>query len=278
MTKEDEYIKAREEFSLFFYNEIKKILAAAPPSEELRKEQYLSFKVTQQNRRIKIYQDFKALYQHLLTLIGNNKPSGENFLLCSTNNFDKAIEEGSDLFVQFINGVGTGWVYRYGFRVDFYPNGRPKNKIEISSYCGSYAFRVNISNQFSNVIYSYIDALVSTSTQINQLSKLQKEAENEQIKLKRVRTLQDNSIEEWITNVLKDSNYPYQIEKAFDNKLFLLVKMNGTQHLKIPVYRKSFQKIVPLILEAIQQYENVVKNSKIRVLVDNNAPNQQWKM
>jgi len=102
-------------------------------------------------------------------------------------------------------------------------------------------------------------------------------SEQELIKQDRIRKLQVNSAEEWVKNLMTNSNYPYKIFRVNDIKLLLIVKISGKQQLEIPVYFKSFQKSIPQILETIQQYENVINNSQIKVLVQNSSPNDhEW--
>ena len=258
MNKMKEYFIAEKELSTWFYYETKKLLADLPKRTKSKKD-------AQKIDRTQIYQDLRTLNQDLHSFIETHQQFGE---LYSTNKINDLIKKDANIYLNISNSLG------YGLRVDFNQYNFNQYNINIFFFSGKYF--ISETNIVFNVIYSYLDLLKATSEKFNSLSEFKKEAENEQIKQKRIEKLQDNSIEEWISYLLKDSNYPYQIKKNSDNKMFLLVKMNGTQHLKIPVYYKSFQKIVPQILEAIQQYESVVKNSKIRVLVDNNAPNQQW--
>ena len=81
--------------------------------------------------------------------------------------------------------------------------------------------------------------------------------------------------EEWIKDLMNNSEYPYIITKE-ENKFLLLVKITGKQHLKIPVYFTSYQKDAPIILETIQQYANIYNNSLIEMLVKNSPEISRW--
>jgi len=58
----------------------------------------------------------------------------------------------------------------------------------------------------------------------------------------------------------------------------LVIKITGKQQLEIPLYDKSFQKIVPKILDTIKPYEELIKKSEIKVLIGNVSPfnNTNW--
>jgi len=104
-----------------------------------------------------------------------------------------------------------------------------------------------------------------------------KDQRSELIKQERIRKMQINSAEEWVKSLMTNSNYLYKIVKGHENKLLLHVKIDGQQHLEIPIYYKSFQKIVPKLMETILKYENFIKNSQIRALVKNSLPNDhEW--
>jgi len=264
MSKIEEYNQAKKEFDTWFYHEAQKVLATATAGNQVVKS------------REQHYQDLQTLNQVLHAFVGKYQLFSGN--LYSTETINLKIKSERDLYFTVSNNV-------CGCSIYFEPNGKPKNKIEMFFYCGQYMFSYNISKCFDNVVYPYLDLLASVLKKCNLLSELQKEAKEEeneqreeQIKQDRIKLLQSNSSEEWISSLLKNTAYPYKIVKGHDNKLLLHVKMNGKQHLEIPIYYKSFQKIVPQLLETIQQYENVVKNGQIRVLVKNSSPGDcsQW--
>ena len=76
---------------------------------------------------------------------------------------------------------------------------------------------------------------------------------------------------------MKNNGYSYRIDKSTNNKLTLFVKINEKLQLEIPIYYESFQEIVPLIPETIKQYETLIKENKIKVLINNLPPyNYDW--
>jgi len=262
MNKIEEYEQAKREFDTWFYHEAQKVLATATAGNQVVKS------------REQHYQDLQTLNQVLHAFVDRYGTFRGN--LYSTETINLKIKSERDLSFTVSNNL-------CGCSIYFEPNGKPKNKIEMFFYCGQYMFSYNISKCFDSVVYPYLDLLASILEKCKPLSKLQKEAEEEknkqreeQIKQDRIKLLQHNSSEEWIKSLLKNTDYSYKIVKGNDNKLLLCIKMNGKQHLEIPIYYKSFQKIVPNLLDTIQQYENIVKNSPIRVLVKNSSPGEQW--
>ena len=101
----------------------------------------------------------------------------------------------------------------------------------------------------------------------------------EEMKIKekeeKIKEISKNSIETWLTATLKDKGYTYYISKG-ENKIILSVRMkNGTQ-LDIPVYYKRFRKIMPVIIETIEKYEQLIDNTSVKVLMSNLKANAIW--
>jgi len=72
------------------------------------------------------------------------------------------------------------------------------------------------------------------------------------------------------------SGYAYKIEEM-KNKTLMTVRISGKQQLEIPIYHKSFQSIVPYVLETIQQYEEFAKKQKIRASLNNlSSDSKNW--
>jgi len=84
-----------------------------------------------------------------------------------------------------------------------------------------------------------------------------------------------NSIHPWLKTILQNQPYSYYTTKG-ENKIVLSVKMENRMQLDIPIYLKSFQKIMPELLHTIQQFEKVIGEAKIKVLISNSNVNRQW--
>ena len=53
--------------------------------------------------------------------------------------------------------------------------------------------------------------------------------------------------------------------------------MKNRLQLDIPIYFSRFQKIMPELIDTIQQFEKTANEAKIKVLISNSKVNQQWK-
>jgi len=146
---------------------------------------------------------------------------------------------------------------------------------------------VNIENRVS-IIYHILDLMISNFEEIKQVKDLCQnyldeynneriKQENERTKKERIKNITEKSIEEWVKKTMQDSGYTYKIVTE-KNKSLLVIKITGKQQLEIPLYDKSFQKIVPKILDTIKPYEELIKKSEIKVLIGNVSPfnNMNW--
>jgi hypothetical protein len=113
---------------------------------------------------------------------------------------------------------------------------------------------------------------------LEQLESLEKEyrafaadAEKEE----KINTIARDSIQTWLKAILNGTPYSYYTEEA-ENKITLCIRLKNQMQLNIPVYYKSFQKIMPELLLTIQQYENTANHSKIKVLIGNSPVKAQW--
>jgi len=140
---------------------------------------------------------------------------------------------------------------------------------------------VNIENRVS-IIYHILDLMVHNFEEIKQVKDLYQnyldeykneriKQENERTKKERIKNITEKSIEEWVKKTMQDSGYTYKIVTEKNNSL-LVIKITGKQQLEIPLYDKSFQKIVPKILDTIKLYEELIKKSEIKVLIGNVSP------
>ena len=268
MNKIEEYKKNKEEFDEWLRQQINNLERAT----ETCHYEPTTNRVARKNLRVQtiaqIYPDLKMLHQEFAHF-RKTYPQFDTGYFPSTDEINDRINNNNSIEFGFRNDLG------YGCVIHCEPYNRQYWKNIYFKFWGINADFIVVSPPFSIVLRSFT-LLESLSEKFNQLSELKKEAKNEKIKQDRVNALQFQSAEEWVKNVMKESANPYKIEKD-DIKLVLSVKITGNQHLEIPVYYKSFQKIVPQILESIQQYENTVKNSKIRVLVKNSSTDHaQW--
>ena len=76
--------------------------------------------------------------------------------------------------------------------------------------------------------------------------------------------------------MFQNQPYSYYTTES-DNKITLSVKLKKSMQLDIPIYYKNFQKIMPELLNSIQQFEKTANESKIKVLISNSAVGEMWR-
>ena len=104
------------------------------------------------------------------------------------------------------------------------------------------------------------------------------ETQNNLIKQGKIKQLQKTSALDWVDNLMKNSKYPYKIEKKHETKLHLSVKINEKVKLEIPVYFRNFQQIIPQLMDTIARYEACIKESEITVFIEDvTYDNRYWK-
>ena len=268
MTKQEEYNKAHDEFNKYFEAEIKALDKSTKPDSPANKK------------------TAEELYNDLQ----NFKKNHPQFDI--RRRFDSEIFTEIEIYYEVFDNCR----FKYENRICLYKerNGEPnlpKNIMHIGlrSHFSYHFIDINIDSRL-NFIYRYLDLCLSAqnSEKINQLKELDKEAKeegrqkkieqkNERAKQERILELQSKSAEEWIKSAMKNNGYSYRIDKSTNNKLTLFVKINEKLQLEIPIYYESFQEIVPLIPETIKQYETLIKENKIKVLINNLPPyNYDW--
>jgi allophanate hydrolase subunit 1 len=99
--------------------------------------------------------------------------------------------------------------------------------------------------------------------------------QNEMDRRNKILELSKNSTLTWLTNMFKNSDYTYSIEKSH-LRAMLSVKMKNNMQLKIPVYYKNFQEIMPKLMDLIKEYEKLIESSNIKVIVTNFKKTQKW--
>jgi hypothetical protein len=123
--------------------------------------------------------------------------------------------------------------------------------------------------------YGTIGTLYRCMDEINDIAKEFRQLRSNLEKQEKIDKIAKNSINTWLKEILQNQPYSYCITES-ENKITLAVKMRNRLQLDIPIYYKSFQIIMPELLNVIQQYEKIVNEGKIKVLITNTLPNQQW--
>ena len=264
MAKREEYYKAVAEFHKYFETEINALDKSTEPDDSADKK------------------TVEELYNDLRNFV-KNRP---HFYIYK--NDDKEVGCTDIEISCYFRGIYPNMRFRlYKKKNEELSPSKDVMYIRLKSFFVQYDFfiHINIDNRL-NFVYHYLDWLVQHSEQFNQLKELDKgakeeywqkkiEYENERIKQKRIEKLKIKSAEEWVQNIMKDSEHPYMIDKSKNNQLILNVNINNESQLEIPVYYESFQEIIPLIPETIKQYENIIKESKIKTPVNNLSPNKK---
>jgi hypothetical protein len=231
MTKIAAYNNARKEFNEWFETKIKQTVAASVPDNPIPKNHIAYFR-----------EDLKAFIKNNPQFRGNRYNAGN--YTC----FD------------VINDLGYGCKIKFNFL-----------NVEINFYSSmGLILSRNISDRL-NVAYSFLNFLLQLSDKFKQLSDMKQDIENEKVKLERIRELESKSSQEWITTLMKNSQYPYRIEQT-KAKILLHVKIAGKLQMSVPIYNKSFQKTIPEILETIKSYEDFIKESKSKGVQINSVP------
>jgi hypothetical protein len=95
-------------------------------------------------------------------------------------------------------------------------------------------------------------------------------------KQEKIDDISAQSIETWLSSVLKGSGYTYYIKEDY-NKITLSIRMKHGSQLDIPIYFRRFRKQMPDLLKTIKEYEEITANGKVKVLISNLKINKQWK-
>ena len=99
--------------------------------------------------------------------------------------------------------------------------------------------------------------------------------QNELDKKNKIFELSKNSTLTWLTNMFKDSDYTYSIEES-SIRVMLSIKMKNNMQLNIPIYYKNFQKVMPKLMDFINEYEKLIENSDFKATVTNLKKTQSW--
>ena len=111
--------------------------------------------------------------------------------------------------------------------------------------------------------------------EINEIAEEFRELKGELEKQDKINEIAKNSINTWLKALMQNQSYSYYTTES-ENKITLSIKIKNRMQLDIPVYYNRFQKIIHELPETIQEFEKISNKSKIKVLISNSSPNQQW--
>jgi hypothetical protein len=145
-------------------------------------------------------------------------------------------------------------------------------------YNRNFVLIVMYKNKCKYAIKAYEDVPYVVSAIVKNFTLLEKEYlqfSDELDKSDKITDVSINSIKTWLKELLRDSGYTYYTEES-DNKIILSVKMkNGTQ-LNVPIYNKRFQKIMPELMNVIKEYEKLIDEKGVKVLISNAKSKDKW--
>ena len=124
--------------------------------------------------------------------------------------------------------------------------------------------------------YGTVGMLYRCMDDINEIAEEFRQLKSDLEKQEKIEDIAKNSIKTWLKAVLQNQPYSYYATVS-ENKITLSIKLKNRLQLDIPIYFSSFQKIMPELLNTIQQFEKTANEAKIKVLISNSQPNQQWK-
>jgi hypothetical protein len=127
----------------------------------------------------------------------------------------------------------------------------------------------------AGLIYNFLAQLENIEKECRTFEAEEERKYKEEERKYKLRSIAQNSIQTWIKAILKDTSYAYYTDVK-NYKITLSIRLKNNMQLNIPIYYKSFQKIIPEILTTIKQYENTVNNGKIKVLIANSSRSAQW--
>jgi hypothetical protein len=157
-------------------------------------------------------------------------------------------------------GDGYEFVNDNGCRcyLHFYGYGKIKKRL----------VRIAIDGVSSNGWFKTVTGLYRCMDEINGIAEEFRKFVGELEKQEKIDDIAKNSIVTWLETVMRNQPYSYYTTTS-ENKITLSVKMENNLQLDIPIYYSRFQKIMPELLDTIQRFEEIVKKSKIKVLVSN---------
>jgi len=163
--------------------------------------------------------------------------------------------------IDFFNGNNCQHLY-----YDYNSKGR-KEKETIS---------ISIDNISSSRWCGSIGMLYRCMDEMNEIAEEFRKLKGELEKQEKIEELTKNSIYTWINTIMENQPYSYYIKESA-LKITLSVKLRYRTQLDIPIYYSDFQNIIPEVLETIQQFTENAEKIKIKALISNSKPYEQWK-
>ena len=164
-------------------------------------------------------------------------------------------------------GDGYGFSNNNGCQCFIYFKGKQKRKIIDMAIDG-------ISS--SSGWYGTVGMLYRCMDEINEIAKEFRQFKSDLEKKVKIDEIAKNGINTWLKTMMQHQPYSYYTTES-ENKITLSVQMKNRLQLDIPIYFSRFQKIMPELIDTIQQFEKTANESKIKVLISNSKVNQQWK-
>jgi len=123
--------------------------------------------------------------------------------------------------------------------------------------------------------YGSVGMLYRCMDEIDGIANELRELRNNLEKQEKIDVIAKNSIKTWLKSIFQNQPYSYYTTES-ENKITLSIKLKHRTQLDIPIYYKRFQKIMPELLNTIQQFEEGVNKGKIKVLITNTGLHQEW--
>jgi len=162
-------------------------------------------------------------------------------------------------------GDGYNFFNDNGCQCHIYLRGGKWNKYLISIVIDDYS---------SSGWYGTTEMLYLCMDEINKIAKEFRKLKGDLEKQEKIGEIALNSITAWLKTIMQNQQYSYYTTES-ENKIMLSIKIKNRMQLDIPIYYYRFQKMMPELLETIQQFEKTVNKSKIKVLISNSEVNQQ---
>ena len=138
------------------------------------------------------------------------------------------------------------------------------------------AIRISIDKISSRRWRGSIGMLYRCMDEMNEIAEEFRKLKGELEKQEKIEELTKNSIYTWLNTIMKNQPYSYYIKES-ELKITLSVKLKYNTQLDIPIYYSNFQNIMPEVLETIQQFTENAEKRKIKALISNSKPHEQWK-
>jgi len=188
--------------------------------------------------------------------------------------YDKTRYENHQFDLRYIQTKGFGSNIQKGY-YEFNKSNDSRNILHFYRKNKREVVRIKIDDISSNGWYGNVGMLYLCMDKIDEIALELYKFKGELEKQEKIDQIAKNSIKTWLKAMFKNQPYSYYTIVS-DNKITLSVKLKKSIQLDIPIYYKNFQKIMPELLNTIQQFEKTANDSKIKVLISNSAIGQKW--